>query len=692
MKIQRISLKNFKCFPNVKLPASEGEEFPDGLIIIQGNTRERSNSFGKSSLVEALLVALFGHEASDLTYDDMITFGEREAEIKLNLILDGNEYLIIRTLKRNKGASAKFFIKHGDRFQEDPNINIPELLQIRWKQAKGTVFVKQGEIENLVKAKPAQLRDLIIQLFRLDISDATHANLDAIKKKAEAEFKKLQKTYRDPDEIVGDIEEEKRQLNEEKKKLADIEQELGELKDRLQTYPKIDQITNLNTLSLSIRDKSSKMRVYQQDIEGILNQFGIDDTAIASKVNELNSKILKLKEEIQKLNEEKQSLLNAQTAITTQIKVINGNLKKIQDSIKFEAGNEIAKCPTCQRDITTTDVEEIRFHFQTEINDLMKKKPEIDLNAYNTTEQENQIKELNVNISKIQSVNEKINKRKKFEEEIGLIQTEIEQNLKTFDVKTIHELLVKFQVKDIGGLKAIVKSIQTNITNKEQNLLESKERRNKFEGKIKALKAKMEEMKARRQQLDDLETRSNHAELGKKLVKSFVTEYMVEKRLIKNINIVTSEFIKYFTGGQYDTLSLTSGGRQGTSLFIQVHDIYNNKQKENKFLSGGDKAAIGFALRFGISDLMRKIRPTKTSPKQNPRVDFLILDEPLGTLDTMRREIILETLQSQDKFNQIFLITHTAIPEDIIAHFIRISKNIDTGLSSAKLIINPILI
>ncbi|MHC1590846.1 MAG: P-loop NTPase family protein, partial [Candidatus Helarchaeales archaeon] len=139
-------------------------------------------------------------------------------------------------------------------------------------------------------------------------------------------------------------------------------------------------------------------------------------------------------------------------------------------------------------------------------------------------------------------------------------------------------------------------------------------------------------------------------------------------------------------------LNLVTGGSQKTGLVMSVFDTYNNQMKESKFLSGGDKAAIGFALRVGISDLMRRIRPTKESPKKNPKIDFLILDEPLGSLDMKRREEILTTLQSQDLFSQIFLITHTRIPEDIDTHAIKIIKNFETGLSTAKLVINQKLL
>jgi len=102
------------------------------------------------------------------------------------------------------------------------------------------------------------------------------------------------------------------------------------------------------------------------------------------------------------------------------------------------------------------------------------------------------------------------------------------------------------------------------------------------------------------------------------------------------------------------------------------------------------------ALRLAISELMSKIRPTKESPKKSPKIDFLLLDEPLAALDETRREQILEHLIKSKTFSQIFLITHTSIPANINTHKIIVSKDHTTGISTAvfqreKIAINALL-
>jgi len=691
MKIQKLSLSNFKCFRKVILPDKKNEEIPSGLIIIQGNTKEKSNSFGKTSLVEAILVAFFGPAASNLSINDMITFGENNSEIRLHFSLDSKEYLIIRKLKRGKHQgtqSVKYFQKVGSDFREDPSIKIEELLQITWSQAKGTVFVKQGEIESLVQAKPSELRDLIIKLFRLDITQSAQDYLHEIKKNNELELKKLQKKFRNPKEIEGEIKEQKKELDSENEHFEEVENELKLLKQKIEKYPKIDLIDELDRLNNSIMSHNSKISVYEKEINNFLDKNRIDETKITTLIKELIAKNKDLDIKIQEINKKRDDLKKKQTEIETQIRIIEKNMNKVKNSIKFESGTELAKCPTCQRDISTEEKNNILKHFQSEITELKKKIPKIDLTKFNVKPLQSEITDNKLKISNLEGIQKKIKTKNKLEDAIKDIRTEVEKKLIHFKVKNFKELLSKFNIKNLMDLKSQIVTINEKIKSKNKNVSEIKIRIEKITNKIENLSKKLKEMETIAKKMEDLEKRSLHAEYCKKLIKSFVTEYMVEKRLIKNINSVTSNLIEYFTGRQYDSISLTSGGSQGTSLFISVHDTYSNIQKEKKFLSGGDKAAIGFALRFGISELMQKIRPTRDSPRRNPKIDFLILDEPFGTLDTSRREEILKTLQSQKKFNQIFLITHTTIPEDVNAHFIKITKNVNTGLSSSELFIN----
>ena len=147
--------------------------------------------------------------------------------------------------------------------------------------------------------------------------------------------------------------------------------------------------------------------------------------------------------------------------------------------------------------------------------------------------------------------------------------------------------------------------------------------------------------------------------------------------------MMTNKYIKNFTSGQYSDLLLDLAGTKKTGLSLKIKDNFNGVHESVEVLSGGDKTALGMALRLAISELMSKIRPTKESPKKSPKIDFLLLDEPLAALDETRRERILEHLIKSKTFSQIFLITHTSIPASINTHKIVVSKDHTTGISTA---------
>ncbi|MFW9975991.1 MAG: hypothetical protein ACFFDQ_12040, partial [Candidatus Thorarchaeota archaeon] len=51
----------------------------------------------------------------------------------------------------------------------------------------------------------------------------------------------------------------------------------------------------------------------------------------------------------------------------------------------------------------------------------------------------------------------------------------------------------------------------------------------------------------------------------------------------------------------------------------------------------------------------------KDSPVVTPRVRSVLLDEPLGGLDKLRREAVVRNLMNDQSFEQILLITHTDV-------------------------------
>lgn len=696
MKIKRVELKNFKCFPDVILPKKEDTDLPDGLFLIQGSTPQKSNSFGKTSLVEGILFGFFGPKSVSLSLNDLITFDKENAELKIIFELDGIDYLLNRIIKRNKKSGSqifKIFSKIQDKWKPDNSIDIEELLEIKREQALDTVFVKQGEIENLASAQPAKLRELIVKLFRLDIIKDAETYLNYLKNNNNRRINEINKNFISPSEIEKSIKKNSKQLIKNKSDLKDNQVELQFKEEKLKKLPDKNLLSKINVLKQVKEKLMGNMEVIQKDINSKLIKLKVE---IDTDVTSLNKLIGESEQDISNNGREIDSIevdlkkirseINKKKGIISQIKKSQNNINK---NLKFEQGNQIINCPTCLREISYDDAQSIIDTYDKEIKVIKKEIDKLipELNDFEKISKKlrENLDDKTSNLRYLKDLQKSKMNKIDVEERLKKNQSTYITLLKKYGVTSELELLRKFSVKNLENLRDKISSIESSLISLKQINKRIEYENLRVEKEILDWETKKEKMIELSKERDELDKKNIHVEKNKDLIKGFITEYMVEKRLITNIQYTTNKYLSNFTGGQYTNLDLFSV-KKGGGIELQVFDEYNQTTKEIKFLSGGDRVALGFAMRIGISDLMRYIRPTKDSPKKNPKISFLILDEPLAALDKTRRMQVLTTLESQQDFNQIFLITHTDIPESVNPHLIKISKNFENGLSSAMFI------
>ncbi|MFB5599386.1 MAG: hypothetical protein ACE5SW_04065 [Nitrososphaeraceae archaeon] len=152
-------------------------------------------------------------------------------------------------------------------------------------------------------------------------------------------------------------------------------------------------------------------------------------------------------------------------------------------------------------------------------------------------------------------------------------------------------------------------------------------------------------------------------------VDGFISNDIVEGKLANVLMRSTNYYLVPFTEGRYKIANVSSTMRKtkdriSHGLTMMLIDNKDKIQKNKEQLSGGDESALGLALRIAISKLMSTIRPFKYVEKKIPMINFIILDEPLTSLDEFRRNIIMNILINDKSFKQIFLISHADIDGD----------------------------
>ena len=679
-------------YKQLNLPKID-DEFPKGLILISGN-----NSFGKSTILEGILFAFFGPKIfKGRKAESFITYGVQEkAEIYVYFILDKRKYYIYRKWGRKGSVTTKMFELDEKKatYREVKNFNVEAFFEISSEQAMSTVFVRQGEVEELANKKGADLREMIIDLFRLNIIDDSLSFLDFESKGKKQGIEKLEKKRVPIDRIQNDINRLDQENTQFLKIISEKHNTITTNKRKINTFPSEKLISELENLYSQKKILNGNFLSYKNDFKSKIKktEFTLDNfdsqEKIDSKLKELKGSRDKLEKDLNELNTRKEATLKGlgktkgrkEEIIKTKTKLESGGFKfTVQKD-----GKRFAQCPTCQNELTKEHYDEMINQFKSNININQRKIENI---SKIITKINQDIKPLQDNLNKKNnaiSIHQTLKidfiNYKKYESDL----LKVEKDL--IDFLTLHKS--QFHISSMEDIKKLsiekerlsteLKALIKELEEKNKKLLTNKTRSTELRKEIE----KMEDLKNK---IGDFEVDIEHINKAKELVRRFVTEYMVVKRLVKNIANSTNKYIKDFTSGQYSDLLLDLSGTKKTGLSLKIKDNYNQVHEPIEALSGGDRTALGIALRLAISELMSTIRPTKESPKKSPKIDFLLLDEPLAALDETRRERILKNLIRSKSFPQIFLITHTNIPQDISTHKIIVEKDISTGLSHAKL-------
>src|ERR1051326_9478366 len=120
------------------------------------------------------------------------------------------------------------------------------------------------------------------------------------------------------------------------------------------------------------------------------------------------------------------------------------------------------------------------------------------------------------------------------------------------------------------------------------------------------------------------ENEMRHVKYLRGEIDGFISNYVVEGRMVGVLRQATNEYLTQLTEGRYtiDKISSTMrrirGGMESHGLEMTLMDRKDNMIKNKDQLSGGDETSLGLALRIAISKLMARIRPFKNSEKKPP--------------------------------------------------------------------------
>ncbi|MGI0043308.1 MAG: AAA family ATPase, partial [Nitrososphaeraceae archaeon] len=279
---------------------------------------------------------------------------------------------------------------------------------------------------------------------------------------------------------------------------------------------------------------------------------------------------------------------------------------------------------------------------------------------------EEQIDEENIQYKKYENELSKLrNLKKNIVNDIHQLKSKLQEYLQELLVTSLDDLLKNLQCNAVDEIIIKRKTMENSLGAKKRFLDIFTRQALMLKDDIKNRESSIKKLSQKVRIMSEKENELRHVKYLRGEIDGFISNYVVEGKMVGVLRYATNEYIAQLTEGRYtiDNISSTirrvRGGMESHGLEITLMDNKDNVIKNKDQLSGGDETALGLALRIAISKLMARIKPFKNSERKPPIINSIIMDEPMASLDSSRRRILVSMLTQARSFKQVFLITHT---------------------------------
>lgn len=326
MIINDIHLENFVSHKKTDL------ELGYGINVVIG-----PNGAGKTAILDAISFALFCDYSNRGKKDNLINAKEKESNVELGFSENGIKYSVNWLIRRKGSSKGRLYreqdgkkILQAERGSKAVVEEIEKILSIDKSMFLQSVYVRQGEIEKLVTARPAERKELISKL--LNIQDLEKA-YDKIKPVIDS-YKEIQTILKTELNQKKELEKERKgylqtskklrqKLKQERVKLAAIEIAIGKLKI---------EFKNLKITKRKFDKLDTNKQVLETQIQSAQEKF--EKTKIELKNSEEAGKIVKkLQKEVKKIEilEKYSQTLNKKTKIEIKLETLKLELNTLID-------------------------------------------------------------------------------------------------------------------------------------------------------------------------------------------------------------------------------------------------------------------------------------------------------------------------------------------------------------------------
>ncbi len=665
--ITSIELGDFLSHSETKL------DFDNGVTVFVGQ-----NGAGKSSIIDAITFALFGHHTRK-SNKGLIKRGANQGFAKVNFSVNGKNYEAVRKIDSKGTLSAKFSEIVGDeiveiaagerkQFGESMTHEVEKKIGLDFEKLKVASIVEQGELNAIINAKPKEFKELLNAIIGIDKLDVASESMKEVNKEFRENIRgkigyddtHIEILSRELEKYQKEVNESTPQKNQLKTKQEKLQKSVEELRKKVEMEtPKIDKINQLELRKKELLEYAKEaIREIQHEISE--NERKIRDCEGCFEPARLKEDF---ESKIQKVEEAVDETLNKIQEMKSQI----ASLKEKQ-LLASKLQLKDNRCPVCD-----SSVEKLNPLFQEE---HLKQELESLQGQISLKEKEHQMYN---------------QKRKEFSEKLQSSR-DAEATLRAYSINSKEELVkiqedVKTKKQNIQKIPGISNTNMVEISEIDSHAKMIFENISKLETETKgfdeqeflilkkSVNEKQMELSGIDQQIGAILEKISKGNEQIKIIGNAISDLGVVKEYVTNLNEIQNNIfsrdgpvatslrswaLNAISAKASEYLALLNTKIQRIHLAEKARDISiicNSKTEELDLesLSGGEKVSVALALRLGMASLLGA-----------SNLNLMILDEPTTHLDVERKKSLvgvlsqLSNISNSDTPMQFIIITHDA--------------------------------
>jgi len=634
--IKNIEFSNFLSYGENQVVDFEKS---NGLTVIESNP---PNFGGKTVLSVDLLLFLFFNETTKTTKAEEIfnRFTDKDkVTVKGEIIIDGEEYIIVRNIERklskkgewNVKTELDFFKKMADGTLQNFTGEQRRETEKFIKDSIGTkedflmtILTTATNLEELIDSKPTARGQVLSRFMGLDFlrrkEDAAKSIYSDFSKSMLSNIYNTEQLKTDNENNETKITELRDNLKTYKDDLKTIEENIVKGKDYR------DDMLRKKHTDIDVEISRLNPSQVRQEIEN--HEYQVEQTK--TKLNELNvvePKEYYKEDEHDKVKEEYNKVNTEKIRLETQITEIEKLKSSVKGGIKCEhCGIELMNATITQQKIGELDGliqhKDQKVVLMKDLSD--KEKTFVESKKQFDEYEKNKLIKEKYDLS-IESCDLKISGLKTKLEKWNEIQDKIQSNLK------IEEMLIKADLR-LDELERLKTQKNKEISTNEFNIKTNEERISNNKGLIEKIKGEEEKDKIYKMYLEAY---------GKNGVSKIIMKTMMP--------LINSELQRLMEDSCYFKLEIRINDKNEVEFLM----IDNSSGIEKLMVSGSgyEKTIASLALRSVLSKIC-------SLPKPN----IVVFDEVFGKISNDNLEMVSEFfIKIKEYFDKIFLISHNPL-------------------------------